>query len=198
MLGIFLDSETNGLNAYVHKIIEIALQIVDMETGIVISSYDSIIQQSYEDWQKSDPESLRINGFDWEEISYGKSPLTVAEEIQSCLAKEKIHRDSAVFICQNPSFDRAFFSQLISAEIQEKKQWPYHWLDLASMHWALALYKKQEGKSLPFPWEVGLSKNKIAKYFSIPEEAKPHKAMNGVRHLFSCYEALVGFPSKAQ
>ena len=196
MLGIFLDSETNGLNAFTHKIIEIAFQIIDLETAHVMASYESVVLQSYEDWQNSDLNSLQVNGFNWEEVSYGRSPSTISAEIQTCFLQQKIHRNQAVFLCQNPSFDRAFFSQLISTDLQEKNQWPYHWLDLASMYWALALYKKEKEKTSPYPWETGLSKDKIATTYHLPKENTPHRAMNGVRHLIACYEAVVGFPKK--
>ena len=168
-----------------------------MESGHVYTSYEAVIQQSYEDWQNSDPESLAIHGFDFEEVSYGKSLKSVAEEIQFCFTQEHIHRTNAVFICQNPSFDRAFFAQIISPELQEKKEWPYHWLDFASMFWSLALERKKKDFALSYPWEQGLSKNKIAKSLHLFEEERPHRAMNGARHLLLCYEALLGFPKKS-
>ena len=46
MLGIFLDSETNGLNPFIHNIIELAYKIVDLATGKEIYKYESIIFQS--------------------------------------------------------------------------------------------------------------------------------------------------------
>ncbi len=195
MLGIFLDSETNGLNLYRHKVIEIALKILDVETGECKDQYDSIVFQTYDDWQQSDLDSLQINGFDWDQVSYGNKPETVAQNIQDCFSRNSIQRGSSVFICQNPSFDRAFFSQLISPETQEKLLWPYHWLDLASMHWAISIQQAKQQKSL-WPWETGFSKDKIAKTYQLPSEKKPHRAMNGVDHLILCYEAVVGFPKK--
>ncbi len=195
MLGIFLDTETNGLNPFKHKATEIAFKIVEIETGKLLDSYESIVFQTYEEWQNSDLASLQINGFNWEQVSYGKETSVIAQEIIECLTKHQIERGRAVFICQNPSFDRAFFAQFISADNQEKMLWPYHWLDLASMHWAKALLLKKENPSLPSPWELGLSKDKIAKAYNLSEEKKPHRAMNGVNHLLLCYEAIIGFNS---
>lgn len=193
VLGIFLDSETNGLNPYKHKVVEIALKILDVETGEVKDQYESIVFQTYDDWQLSDLESLQVNGFDWDQVSYGQKTETVAEQIKQCFLKNKVQRGSSVFICQNPSFDRAFFSHLIDPEIQEKLLWPYHWLDLASMHWATSIHKNKKGS---YPWETGFSKDRIAKTYHLPSENKPHRAMNGVDHLILCYEAVVGFPLK--
>ena len=196
MLGIFLDTETNGLNAQIHRIMEIAFKIVDLTTGEIKEEYQTIVAQPIESWEKSDQESLRINGFTWEEISRGKTPRQVSQWIIDCFARWGVRRKKAVFICQNPSFDRVFFSQLIDSDTQELLSWPYHWLDLASMHWALAMdrAKKQKG---PLPWETGFSKDMIASFYKLPSEAKPHRAMNGVSHLILCYQAVVGFPKTA-
>ncbi len=197
MLGIFLDTETNGLNPFLHKPIEIAFKILNVRTGVLIEEYESILFQSYEEWQNSDPSSLQINGFNWEQVSYGKQKENVSAEILDCFTKHGIKRGNATFICQNPSFDRAFFTQIIPVTTQEKKLWPYHWLDLASMHWAMTLNKKKNTPILPFPWEMGLSKDNIAKAYQLPPEKTPHRAMNGVDHLISCYKAVVGFPENA-
>lgn len=190
-MGIFLDSETNGLNPLKHKILEIAFKIVDLGSGEVREEFQSLIAQPRTEWEKSDPESLKVNGFTWEEVCKGGEPLLVAEQIKSCLNRHEVKRKSAVFICQNPSFDRAFFGQLINPDVQESLLWPYHWLDLASMYWARSIAKNEKGK---LPWETGLSKDKIAAANGLPTEEKPHRAMQGVCHLLLCYKMVVGFP----
>lgn len=192
MLAIFLDSETNGLNVRKHHIIELAYKVVDVETGEVIESFETLLQIPFEEWKKSDPASLEVNGFKWDDVKGGKKPQQVAEEIKLSFKRCGIERGQAVFICQNPSFDRAFFSQLIDADLQEQLNWPYHWLDLASMYWGKCI---SEGKN---PWDSGVSKNKIAESLGLPPETDPHKAMNGVDHLLLCYEAIVGFPAKVK
>jgi oligoribonuclease len=194
VLGIFLDTETNGLNAKKHKIIEIAFQILDVFNGEVKDTFQSVVSVSPEDWQKSDPESLQVNGFKWEEVVQGLPPLVVGTKIQESFAKNGIKRGKAVFICQNPSFDRVYFSQLIDTDLQEKLHWPYHWLDLASMYWVEAMKKGASGTG-NYPWETGYSKDKIAVTYQLPKEEQPHRAMNGVKHLLLCYKSVVGFPS---
>lgn len=195
MLAIFLDSETNGLNAEKHRIIEIAFKILDVETGEMKDQFSSAISVSYDQWGKSDADSLLVNGFSWPEVNQAPSPSVIAEQIIAIFTKQEIKRGAAVFICQNPSFDRVFFSQLINPDEQEKRQWPYHWLDLASMHWSLAVRKAEKGEG-KYPWESGYTKDRIAIAMKLPVEAKPHRAMNGVNHLLLCYEAVVGFPKK--
>ena len=134
MHGIFLDTETNGLNLLRHKVLEVAFKIVDVLSGEVVDAYEATLALSPNDWEKSDPESLRINGFSWQDVLSRGIPLEkVSEEIIKRFVKHSVKRGTAVFICQNPSFDRAFFAQLVDPDTQEKALWPYHWLDLASM-----------------------------------------------------------------
>ena len=188
MKGVFLDTETNGLNFHKHRVIEIALKIIDLENGDVIDEYSSVVLLSEEQWALSDPVSLKVNGFKWDEVKRGKPIETVGNEIVALFKQHGIRRGEAVFICQNPSFDRYYFSQIIDPDAQEKMAWPYHWLDLASMFWVSCLHGKLE------PWKIGFSKDKIAAAYRLGPEAMPHRAMNGVDHLISCYQAVAGAP----
>lgn len=192
MLGVFLDTETSGLNFQKHCILEIAYKIIDVETGELKHSFDAIVAQGKTNWEQADPNSLQVNGFTWEKVCSGIAPEEISKEIIAAFTANGIKRRKAIFICQNPSFDRAFFSQLIDPDLQESLGWPYHWLDLASMYWAIQI--KQESA----PWETGVSKDKISESYQLPPEAKPHRAMNGVNHLLQCYEAVVGFPARVK
>lgn len=192
MLGIFLDLETTGLNPVKHRAIEIALQIIHLYSGEKKASYESIIYQPEEIWTQSEPESLAVNGFTRAKVKSGKSENEVAKEIISLINSLSIKRGMAVFICQNPSFDRAFFSQLIDVDLQEEFKWPYHWLDFASMYWALNIKEMIEEELVSS--KAALSKDEIAKSFGLPPEEHPHRAMNGVNHLILCYKTVVGFP----
>lgn len=193
MLGIFLDTETNGLNPRKHKILEIAYKILDIETGEAKLSFEQTLTLSEKDWENSDRNSLKVNGFTWEEVRQGVLPEVSGKTILSHFEEAGIKRGNAVFVCQNPSFDRAFFGQLIDPDIQEKLLWPYHWLDLASMHWAKAI-SLGESNPTAYPWNTGVSKDKIARAYGLPSEKTPHRAMHGVEHLILCYQAVIGFP----
>ncbi len=190
VLGVFLDTETNGLNFLRHHLVEIAFKIVDLKSGQVLDTYEAVVYQPEDVWKNSDPSSLLFNGFTYDEVQHGKKSGDVALEITNILQKNKIHRDTSVFICQNPSFDRAFFSKLIDSDIQEKLKWPYHWLDLASMYWAESMRQDDPSK---LPWATGFSKDRIASAYHLPSEQTPHRAMNGVNHLLQCYEKVIGF-----
>ena len=192
VLGVFLDTETNGLNAFKHRVLEIAFRIVDLKTGELKEAYSTIIHQPDSVWKSSDPSSLKVNGFTHEKLIQGKRADIVATEITNILQRNQIRRGEAVFICQNPSFDRIFFSQLVDPDIQESLNWPYYWLDLASMYWAESIRKgKQDPKY--YPWVTGFSKDRIAAVYHLPAEEHPHQAMNGVDHLLLCYEKVIGF-----
>jgi len=189
MLALFLDIETTGLDPVRHRSIDLAFKIFDVAKMRCVASYQSLVKITSEEWAMHDPKSLEINGYDWESVQEGKKPEAVAEEIIALFKEHDVRRQKAVFICQNPAFDRTFFTQLIPISLQEKLQWPYHWLDLASMYWALLVEKSlKEGK--PFPEEMTLSKNEIAENFNLPPEGHPHRAINGVDHLIACYQAL--------
>jgi oligoribonuclease len=191
MQGIFLDIETTGLNSLRHAPVDIALRIVDLSTYQSIGSYQSIISLSSEAWEKRDPMSVEINGFTWEKTLKGKSPDIVGKEIITLFTSLGIQRGSSVFICQNPAFDRGFFNQMVDVYVQELLNWPYHWLDLASMFWAMHVARlNKEGKNLPD--RILLSKNEIARVYGIAAEPTPHQAMGGVDHLIECYRAVLG------
>ena len=194
MLGIFLDTESNGLDPTKHRLLEVAFKIVDLFSKEIIDSYHSIISQSEEAWEKSNLKSLEINGFTYAETQKGKDEKTVCSEILEIFDKHKINNDSSVFICQNPSFDRLFLLQIIDSDLQNLLNWPYHWLDLASMYWAISIKNSNASHNF-YPWETGFTKDLIASFYNLPSEKKPHRAMNGVEHLILCYEAVVGFPN---
>lgn len=193
MLGIFLDLETSGLDTQQHRILEIAFKVIDFSTGTQVAEYETVVDQPDNVWAARDLESIQVNGFTKEVVKKGKAESLVAEEVIGLLNKLEIKRGKALFICQNPSFDRAFFFQLAPSYLQEKFQWPYHWLDLASMYWAFDIKKRLDaGKG--YPDQVSVSKDAIARAYKLPPEKKPHRAMNGVDHLIECYKAVVGIP----
>lgn len=190
--GIFLDIETNGLDCYRHQVLEIAYKVVDLLNGQLLSEYQRIIKPSIENWNESNKASLKFNGFEDHSFFIGAiNREKVRQEIVDDFRDLKIHKDQSIFICQNPSFDRSFFSQIVPSLIQERLQWPYHWLDLASMYWA-SCASLHHG----LPDLSALTKDRIAKDLGLPPEGFPHRAMQGVEHLISCYENLIGWSQK--
>ena len=193
MFGIFLDTEANGLDPKVHRLIEVAYTVIDLLTGTEISSYHSVIFQDEKTFEQSNMESLKVNGFTYDEVKKGKFEKEILKDILVNFKKFKLSNENAIFICQNPSFDRIFLSQIVDVETQNLENWPYHWLDLASMFFSISMKNYKDDKNF-LPWEIGLSKDSIASFYKIPKEKKPHKAKNGVAHLLLCYKTIVGFP----
>ncbi len=198
MLGIFLDTETNGLNAQKHRILEVAFQIVDVESGVMKEQFHSMVYSTAEEWKRSDPESLKVNGFTWEEVSVGPSPALIGEKIREVFSRNGIKRGEAVFICQNPSFDRAFFSQLIDPDIAGKTPVA---LPLARSG-VDVLGGVDEQRALRAreisPGKRGTPKTKSPSPYSSTREAKaPPRDERGRSIFILCYKAVVGFPKES-
>lgn len=196
MLIIFLDIEATGLDANKHCALDIAFKIMDGSSGEFLAGYQSLIKPTLEQWEKRDPISMGVNGITWDQVVYAKNAFTVAQEIINIFQQVQVQRGKAAFLCQNPTFDRAYFGQIVDVGTQEKLNWPYHWLDLASMYWAL-LVKESRDLGHAVPKDINLSKNEIAKRYHLPPETDPHRAMNGVDHLITCYEAVLDVHFKA-
>lgn len=192
MLAIFLDIETTGLDCFIHRSIDFALKIVDVSTGIERFTYQTIVKQPLAIWEKRDLSSIEINHFTWEKLQVGIEEEQVKKEIIQIFKDQGVIRGRAVYICQNPAFDKGFFSQIIDVHTQEELNWPYHWLDFASMFWALRMKQANQSRE-PFPVEMNLSKNAIAEYYHLTTEMIPHSALNGVNHLLMCYRTVIGF-----
>lgn len=189
MLAIFLDIETTGLDPTTHHAIDLAFKVVDVHAkgDGLRGSYQQVLKLPQGEWEKRDPSSMLINGYTWQELAAGKDIKTVGKEVIELLQSLKIQRGNSIFLCQNPAFDKGFFAQIVDVYTQEKLNWPYHWLDLASMFWAVTCLKT----GVPPLDEMQLSKNEIAKAHQLPIEVNPHRAMNGVDHLIACYHSVL-------
>lgn len=190
MLGIFVDIETTGLSPYKHRVLEVGFKLVNLTTLEELLTYETIVKQPESIWNDSDPVSLKVNGFTKEKMMTGRDESVIGAEIEELLESKRIRRGEAVFIAQNSSFDRAFFGQLVDPYRQEDLQWPYHWLDLASMYWCVRSTEESH-RGLHPPEKISLSKNEIADRYGMLPEATPHHAINGVNHLIQCYNAVL-------
>lgn len=196
MKGVFLDIETTGLDFVDHVPLDIGVVIVDLHNMLCVATYSSLIRCYSVHWAKADKQALEVNGFNIDNHIAEKEHSEVGKELLSFFLENGIVRGEAVFICQNPSFDRIFLDKLLPQRKMNEFKLPYHWLDLASMYWikAMDLSKPVNGHSLPKHSSISLSKDTIASMLGIPPEGKPHKAIQGAQHLFECYRALVNSP----
>lgn len=192
MKAVFVDIETTGLDFDRHVAIDIGLIIVDLNDYSDMHEYTSCIRCDEADWWYSDPKALEVNGYSsLNHHKIAQDDWIVSEQIEAFLKKHEIVKGKAFFICQNPSFDRPFFLQLMCHEKMIEMNLPYHWLDLASMYWMKFFGSYHENSyGIGCGYDVSLSKDSIAKSLGLPPEEKPHKAIGGARHLFQCYKAV--------
>ena len=168
--------------------------IVDLHDMSCIASYSSLVKCYSIQWDEADHQALEVNGFNIDNHLAYKESWEVGHELLSFFLENDVVRGKAVFICQNPSFDRQFIHKLLPQSKMNQFNLPYHWLDLASMYWArtIDVSKPVNGHNLP---RCSLSKDNIAKDLGLPPEQSPHKALGGVAHLISCYTALMNMKS---
>lgn len=191
--AIVLDSETTGLDSTMHRVVEIAFRVLKLSDGSFLCSFSSVIKLSEKDWKMAQPKALEVNGFTWERVcGEGRSLEEISRAIIALFKQHNIHKGNSFFLCQNPSFDRPFFSQIIPVEEQSKHSLPYHWLDLASME--VALRFTADVKDHRDHKVVSLSKDSIGSRYQIEAEKMPHRAMNGVDHVIEIYKKMIGFP----
>lgn len=195
--AIALDSETTGFDPTKNHLLEIALKIVDTTSGVIVDSYESVVELSDYEWSQSNPNSLRFNGFTKQEMrEKGKPREEIVAKIAEIFERHKIRKGNDFFLCQNPTFDRPFFAQLFSEERQQELGIPYHWLDLASMFFASEMIKINSGEIEPY--NILCGKDAIAEKLGLPPEEVPHRAMNGVDHMLLIYRHIIGYPTKIE
>jgi oligoribonuclease len=174
---IFLDIETTGLNPSKDVPLELAITILNADDLSQIYAVDYIIKQDDVILNKLGHIADNIHGISREEIREGYMPYQIFLAVTDAFDFMKISKENAVFLCQNPAFDRQFFNQIFPPEYTNEIGWPYHWLDLASMFWITE----------QLPEYMLLSKDNIAERLGLPPEGKPHRAAQGVKHLIRCY-----------
>jgi len=188
MYLIFVDTETSGLDPKIHNVLEIAMIIYNLTTKSVVDEYQRIVRINRMQFRRAQEGALKCNGFTFQELQdKGVYIGVVQEEVEAWFIKNGINRWNSKFIAQNCSFDRAFFFELIDEERQRDMKLPYHWLDFPSMNFALTLRDEENID----PMKIPFSKDHIAQVNNIPPEDKPHRAMNGVKHLLLLYQNIV-------
>jgi DNA polymerase-3 subunit epsilon/oligoribonuclease len=196
---VFLDIETTGLNPDIHDPIEIAVCVVDTERckdvvsaqcNIIFSqnvltcpTYNECIKLSANQWESADVEALNVNGFNSNCVWNGSLIEDVQESLLKFLNYNNVRKDHAVFVCQNPAFDRMFFHKIIPLDVYLNEDMPSHWLDLCSVFLGSIIDNRfYHGNEFRI-----FSKDEIANEIGLAREESPHKALNGVKHLIDCY-----------
>lgn len=175
---IYLDIETSGMNINTNQILSIGAINFNNERNTFYS-------ECYLEENKSTAEeALKINGFTREQIrdknkdSLKNLLIKFIDWLESIGQKEK-----CVVIGQNVFFDKYFIDyaceeQNISFKLSHRV------IDLQS---CVYTYCKLNNISTP---SITISSSDIAKILNLPQEAKPHNALNGAKQNLIVYKKL--------
>jgi DNA polymerase III epsilon subunit-like protein len=167
----FLDIETTGPVFGYHEVIEIGAIRTSHDTKKILGEYEVKIVPEYP--QRATLFALELNGFS---VESWQSAQPVREAVTGL---SKLTR-SAVAVCHNPSFDRAFI-QLMANAVGVELNLDYHWIGTESLAWCS--YKHGELN--------GLQLADLCAAFGIDEEPIPHRALEGARTCLRVYRALM-------
>jgi len=175
---VFVDTETTGLDARKHEIIEIALVRIrqDWTAGekpafAEIDSWSAKIKP--ENIAGADPAALRINGYTagaWEDAISLRDALTLFSEKTA----------GAIMVAHNVAFDAEFIDTNLSM-LGIPNKMHYHRLDTISM-----AYAKLHG----IPEVTRFSLGELCKYFGITN-ISAHSAESDARADFEIFKRLL-------
>lgn len=121
----FIDSETTGLSADKHEIIEIAALIYDPASGEVEKEWSTKVAPSH--IETANEKALQING-------YINNPSAYSGKLKSALIKFNSMTQDCIIVGQNVSFDLSFIYKAMK-ELDIKPLFDRRFLDLMSLVW---------------------------------------------------------------
>lgn len=165
------DVETSGLDHTIHEVVEIGLVLFDPDTLRVIEVFDCKVKPAKPD--VFDPRARDVNG-------YNEDDWLQAISLQKAIAVYGEMTKDAVFCAFNVTFDWGFINEAFKKTGVECHM-HYHRFDIMSMAWILL---EPEGLNK-------FSMRQVARHLNIPEEPKPHRAINGAMTEFEIFKALL-------
>lgn len=174
---IFIDTETSGLEPG---------RGVIFSVGIVLSTgpeTEVVICPTKEEFDRSSPKALEVNGMTWEFLSEKGIPLDQAtKRTLDWLVENEVDSENWVWMAQNAKFDRKFMEHFMGDFMYGFYGLPKKWIDF------IPLFRK-------YGSELGLNtkyRNQahIAKELEVPPEPEIHYALEGARSLSRNYMAL--------
>lgn len=166
------DTETTGLDAQIHEIIEIGLIVVEQPKLRVIDKFEVKVKPIL--IKTAVKKALAVNGYnekDW------RKAWDLKEAIEIYSEKTK----NAIFVAQNAFSDWSFINEAFK-KTQVEDLMDYHRIDLFTLGWSKA------------PKLPGLTKFSLAsmcKYFDIEPEPLPHRAINGAKKALAVLKRLL-------
>lgn len=174
----FIDLETTGLDPEKHEIIEIgaiiARQIQCADKGCELEVIDELeLKVKPEHLETSDPESLKING-------YNEGDWLFAVSLQQAIKVLAEKTEGAILVAQNVSFDWSFLEKAF-AKTGVANKMDFHRLDLLSMAYA-KLYHN--------PAAQRFSLRSLCAHYEIRNE-RAHSALADIRATYEIYKKIV-------
>jgi DNA polymerase III epsilon subunit-like protein len=181
----FIDLETTGLDPWVDDPEETTKKGVILSAGFVLETgeeFQVIITPTLEEWEHASPQALKVNGMTWDFLKEnGEIFQDAVSEIITWLKEQNVNNEEWVFVAQNAPFDKKFMYAFMDEWLKFVNA-PETWVDF------IPIYKNIGAL-------VGLNvhyqnSHHISKQLGVPEEPKPHEAIEGARALKRNYDAL--------
>ena len=166
------DTESTGLDRNQHVIIEIGLVLVDQRTLEVLDEFETKIKPTPEEVARASPRALEVNGYNDEEWKGAPS-------LKWAMGEYARRVPGAMFAAHNACRDWGFMENAFNVTGVEDPL-DYHRIDLFSV----AFEKLRHSGLRNFNLHI------LAAHLGIPEEPKPHRAINGARCAYQIYRRL--------
>lgn len=165
------DLETTGLDERQHEIIEIGLILAHQQTLEVLDTLEVKVRP--ENIERASLEALRRNGYSAE---LWKDAISLQDATQQYAERTR----NAMFAAHNVAFDWAFLREAFR-RTQVRDLMDYHRVDLFTIAWE-KLSRSSDLKKFNLA--------ELCRYFHIPEEPEPHRAINGARCAYEVFKRL--------
>lgn len=166
------DVETTGLDFHIHEIVEIGLIVVDQTNLKIIDEWNAKVKPRH--IKTAAASAIKVCG-------YNKLDWTNAMSLKDAMEIYSKKTKNAIFLAQNSFFDWSFISEAFK-DTGVEDYTDYHRVDLFSIGWS---------KQKDFPRFKEFSLSGMCRYFRIPEEPMPHRAVNGARKAYEVLRKLM-------
>jgi DNA polymerase-3 subunit epsilon len=166
---LFTDTETTGLDIERNEIIEIAAIRTDAKLNI-LDRFEAKVRPLHP--ETASIIALQVNGYDAVEWLQARPSSDIAYEWSR-------YSNGCTLIGKNIGFDDRFLRKFVHQNGIEPL-WHYRLVDLSSIAFIYVMQNVIRD----------ISSDALSQYFNIPEEAKPHRAMNGANQALKLFTQL--------
>jgi DNA polymerase III epsilon subunit-like protein len=174
----FIDTETTGLNADKHEIIQIGCVVVSQTWDNGRPSQFEVLEEielkiKPENLKDADPVALRVNG-------YNEADWIFAHDLKTAMGVLAKATADSIMVSHNITFDYAFLEKAFRKTGIENRM-HFHKLDTISLAFA-KLHAKEDVERFSLQF--------LCDYFGI-ENKKAHTALSDARATFELYKKLM-------